>query len=90
MSGTSLDGVDAAYIETDGEGRVTTGPALTRPYDEGFRARLRAVLGGRGPVAAVERELTLAHAEAVRTLVAEHGIAAIDVVGYLARKKGTS
>lgn len=82
MSGTSLDGVDVAYIETDGEAQVTTGPALTRPYDEGFRARLRAVLGGRGPVAAVEQELTLAHAEAVRALVAEHGIAAVDVVGF--------
>ena len=82
MSGTSLDGVDAAFIETDGEGRVVAGPALTRPYDEGFRGRLRAVLGGQGAVAAVERELTLAHAEAVEALVAEHDITAVDVVGF--------
>jgi anhydro-N-acetylmuramic acid kinase len=82
MSGTSLDGVDAAFIETDGEGRVVAGPALTRPYDEGFRGRLRAVLGGQGAVAEVERELTIVHAEAVEALVTEHGIAPVDVVGF--------
>ncbi len=82
MSGTSLDGIDAAFIETDGDDRVVAGPSLTRPYEASFRARLRAVLGGQGPVAAVERELTFAHADAVRALVAEHGIAAVDVVGF--------
>jgi anhydro-N-acetylmuramic acid kinase len=82
MSGTSLDGIDVAYIETDGEAQVVAGPALTRPYDDAFRARLRAVLGGTGPVAAVERELTLAHAAAVRALLDEQGIGAIDLIGF--------
>ncbi len=31
MSGTSLDGVDAALIETDGEAQVRPGPSLSIP-----------------------------------------------------------
>ncbi|HWI26366.1 MAG TPA: anhydro-N-acetylmuramic acid kinase [Stellaceae bacterium] len=82
MSGTSLDGVDVAFIETDGEERVLAGPARTVPYDESFRARLRSVLGGQGPVAAVERELTLAHAAAVRAFAEDHAIGPLEVVGF--------
>ena len=40
MSGTSLDGVDAAWIETDGEQVFATGPSLTLPYDADLRAKL--------------------------------------------------
>lgn len=82
MSGTSLDGIDAAFVETDGEQRLTTGPSLTRPYDEALRARLRAALGGKGPVAEVERAMTEAHAEAVQALIDQHGIADVDLVGF--------
>jgi anhydro-N-acetylmuramic acid kinase len=82
MSGTSLDGIDAAFVETDGEGRVVAGPALTLPYEPALRQRLRAVLGGKGEVAEVERDLTLAHAAAVRALVAEHGAAGAEIVGF--------
>jgi len=84
MSGTSMDGIDAAVIRTDGELVVETGPALTIPYDDRFRARLRSVLGERGDVAGVEAELTDRHAEAVRRLLAEAGLAPADVglVGF--------
>jgi anhydro-N-acetylmuramic acid kinase len=82
MSGTSLDGVDAAFLETDGRGQVAAGPALTLPYDKDFRARLRDVLGGHGEVAAVERDLTDIHAEAVALLRSRHGIDAVDLVGF--------
>ena len=47
MSGTSMDGIDAALIETDGVDIVRTGAALTRDYDPSFRARLAAVIAGR-------------------------------------------
>jgi anhydro-N-acetylmuramic acid kinase len=82
MSGTSLDGIDVALIETDGEARVVAGPALTLPYDPGLRRRLQAVLGGKGEVAEVERALTLAHAEAVRALVARHGVSGAELIGF--------
>jgi anhydro-N-acetylmuramic acid kinase len=44
MSGTSLDGVDAAWLETDGARVAAFGPALTLPYDDRLRADLRRIL----------------------------------------------
>ena len=84
MSGTSMDGIDAALIETDGRRVTSFGPWATVPYDSSFRDRLRAVLGGVGAVADVERELTDRHAAAVEALLAEHRIdrASIDLVGF--------
>ncbi|MEM1235671.1 MAG: anhydro-N-acetylmuramic acid kinase [Pseudomonadota bacterium] len=45
MSGTSLDGVDAAWLETDGVDIEGFGPTAYRPYAEEERAVLRAALG---------------------------------------------
>ena len=75
MSGTSLDGVDAAWIETDGERIAAFGPTLTIPYPETLRATLRRLLD-RAPtldpndpeLAEAEQALTRIHAEAVRQL----------------------
>ncbi len=44
MSGTSLDGVDAALLETDGENVVVPGPALTVPYHELHQRFLRRAI----------------------------------------------
>ena len=44
MSGTSLDGIDIAMIETDGEAVVRRLAADTQPYDDRFRAQLRQAL----------------------------------------------
>src|SRR5690554_3137433 len=86
MSGTSMDGIDAAILSTDGHRIETLGPALTLPYDGDFRARLRDAMAapeGAG-VAGVARELTQRHAEAVARLLGESGMAAeeIDVIGF--------
>lgn len=87
MSGTSLDGIDAALIETDGAGAVRPLAFVTRAYDARFRARLRGLLGGNAPepeVTAVERELTRRHGEAVAALLSEAGIAAraVETLGF--------
>lgn len=84
MSGTSLDGVDAALVVTDGETVTWRGPALTLAYPDALRERLRAVLGGVGEVAAVERDLTLHHADAVRMLLdsAKFSPSDVDVIGF--------
>jgi anhydro-N-acetylmuramic acid kinase len=94
MSGTSLDGVDAALMETDGESVVIPGAALTLPYDSSLRALLRRALeeapdvapGSRFPenIRAAERALTDAHADAVKRLLAQLSSSAdsIDYLGF--------
>ena len=41
MSGTSMDGIDVAILETDGETIAALGPTRFSPYDDALRARLR-------------------------------------------------
>lgn len=79
MSGTSLDGIDAALLWTDGHGIDRTGAWLTIPYESQLRDALRGVLGGKGPVDAVERALTEAHAEAVTRVLSEAAVAPAEV-----------
>jgi anhydro-N-acetylmuramic acid kinase len=75
MSGTSLDGVDAAWLHTDGERVTAFGPTLTIPYDDRLRRDLRAILElapGLTPndprLASAVRRLTEHHARAVKAL----------------------
>ncbi|MFE3835602.1 anhydro-N-acetylmuramic acid kinase [Pseudogemmobacter sonorensis] len=66
MSGTSLDGVDAAMILTDGHRVLEFGPHAYRPYTEAERATLRAALGrwpGEPGVAEAAEVVETAHAE---------------------------
>ncbi|HZF75557.1 MAG TPA: anhydro-N-acetylmuramic acid kinase [Acetobacteraceae bacterium] len=75
MSGTSLDGVDAAWVETDGERVGRFGPTITLPYDAALRRDLRAILDRAAQLPeddpqlldCIER-LTTRHVEAVRAV----------------------
>ncbi len=94
MSGTSLDGIDAALIETDGEKVVRPGPALTVPHGAQTRALLRAAIddapraieGGKLPHSIREAEslTSEAHARAVKALLDMAGLApeAVDLIGF--------
>jgi anhydro-N-acetylmuramic acid kinase len=84
MSGTSMDGVDAAVITTDGEMLLEPGAHLTMPYDRDFRERLRNLVSGKGDLESVEDELTTYHARAVTVLLRSAGMNAkeIDVIGF--------
>jgi len=88
MSGTSLDGIDAALLKTDGQGFVECGPSLTIDYDSAFQDRLRGCLGisqYQAPsVKGVEQDLTSLHVEAVTALLQKAKLtpADIDLVGF--------
>ena len=94
MSGTSLDGVDIALLETDGERVAAFGPTGYRPYTEPERALLRRALAEGasltardqrpGVLAEAEAFVTAVHAETVETFLRDTGIARGDiaVVGF--------
>ncbi len=65
MSGTSLDGVDAALLKTDGHQVIEFGESAFRAYSDAERAVLRAALGKmEGPeVEAAAEVVETAHAE---------------------------
>ncbi|WP_294107365.1 anhydro-N-acetylmuramic acid kinase [Sphingomonas sp.] len=91
MSGTSLDGVDAAIIETDGETIQGFGPALLRPFADQERACLiaateAAVAAGRAGaplpnLAEAARVVTTAHLDAARALLARPDAGRIELIG---------
>lgn len=79
MSGTSLDGVDAAMLLTDGQRIHEFGPHAYRPYSDAERAILRAALGrwpGEGGVAEAAEVVETAHAEVLSRFTGA------DVVGF--------
>src|SRR3569623_688844 len=94
MSGTSLDGVDVALIETDGKQVKAFGPSGYRPYSHAERNQLRQALteavhltqrdARPGILAEAERVVTLAHAEAGAAFTAQNRMVAeeIDIVGF--------
>lgn len=93
MSGTSLDGVDAALIETDGEAFVRPVAFRGQSYSDGDRAQLSeaTVLAltyhrpHHGPeIAAATDLITRTHAGAVRDLLEQAGVPAceVGVVGF--------
>jgi len=80
MSGTSMDGIDAALLRTDGEAIFDFGPALTLPYEPALRDRIRACLNdGPGNPLTLSRDLSMAHAHAVQALLDKAGMVARDV-----------
>lgn len=88
MSGTSLDGIDAALITTDGESLIERHAFLSLPYEETLRARIRACLNAGDDktrqMHEVEWDLTEAHGQAVKRLLAEQNLKPedIDLIGF--------
>jgi anhydro-N-acetylmuramic acid kinase len=88
MSGTSLDGVDAALVRIDGPTHATLLDFVTRPYDDSERAELRAALhpGARAAAAEFARlHVRIAEwaADAVQILLAQTNTPASEL-GFIA------
>ncbi len=79
MSGTSLDGVDAAMLLTDGERILDFGATAYRPYTEAERETIRAALGlwpGDAGVEAATEVIETAHAEIMSDFTG------VDIAGF--------
>lgn len=94
MSGTSMDGVDAALVYTDGVRVDRLGPSLTLPYSSEMRDALKEAIHIASAAAIpvdtpaeiklIEQELTDWHAEAVFELLSVTGqpASSVDLIGF--------
>lgn len=88
MSGTSMDGIDVAVIETDGERVLQRGAFASYPYEGALRAELQRVAGHDPSASPIDpslvRKVTDAHCEAIRDFSTRAVIPldTIDVVGF--------
>jgi anhydro-N-acetylmuramic acid kinase len=94
MSGTSLDGIDVALVETDGEAVVHRGPFLSIAYSDTQRDILRLALQEASALqdrhmrpaglAEAEQAVTLWHADAVHAWRDASGVSLsnVDVIGF--------
>ncbi len=87
MSGTSLDGVDVALLETDGKNTVRPVAAHYIPYSPELKDKVRACFGRTVPddqTNAAEQEVTLLQAQAVKEFLTNEELKPdeIDIIGF--------
>eukprot|EP01037_Dinobryon_pediforme_P025516 gene25516-27700_t len=88
ISGTSMDAIDVAMIETDGDRQVTTGRGIGTPYPAEVRAELGNLVADRqraagDPAGDLERKVTAAHIAAIEAFMRAEGLSRgdIDLIG---------
>jgi anhydro-N-acetylmuramic acid kinase len=81
MSGTSLDGVDAALVRLDGPTHATLLNFVTRPYTDEERAEIRAAFNGATAPSLARLHVRVAEwaSEAVQTVLVQGKVRASDL-----------
>lgn len=74
MSGTSVDGVDASFIETNGDDYFKPIANLYLPYSQEFQIKLKKVMNDKRDWFDLEIELTKYHANCVNALLVQNKI----------------
>jgi len=84
MSGTSLDGIDAAIIKTDGENIFDFGKSISIEYSTELKDQIREVIKQNSNIDEVTKIITQKHADAVNKLLEEANLQSsdIDVIGF--------
>lgn len=88
ISGTSMDGIDVSLVRSDGRESVSFGAGASYPYRPQARAALQELIAAperamSDPLAELEAAVTQDHLAAIRSYLADQGLAAetIDLVG---------
>lgn len=87
MSGTSLDGIDLSFIESDGKKEITIIGDCYYKYDDSFKKKIQKIihqLPSTKNIKIVENELTILHANLVNNFLAKNNIKAqeVDLIGF--------
>lgn len=84
ISGTSMDGIDVALVESDGEASLRPGPGATYPYAPGLRRRLLAIAADahaaeHDALSDEDEAVSDAHAGAIALFMEAQGLTTADV-----------
>lgn len=84
MSGTAMDGIDAAMIETDGYNHTKSIGFMSVDHDPNLREKLKSQLNMIDFNRDIEREFTLAQIRVIQDLLNDTGFQSgdIDVIGF--------
>ncbi len=84
MSGTSMDGIDAALIKTDGTKVLEFGPAYSQSYESEFRNRFQKYLGQKTAPIEIIQEFTDLNIAAVKSVIEKSDLKPEDirVIGF--------
>ena len=92
MSGTSMDGIDASIIRSDGEKLIEIKKDLYVPYDDEFKQKLNKYIKSVNSIESIkydkerynnlEQELTIKHSEIANKIIEENGNEEIELIGF--------
>jgi anhydro-N-acetylmuramic acid kinase len=81
MSGTSLDGVDASLVRTNGDDKFEAIDNFHAPYPDSFRKEMQKFLGHKKLAHDLEKQLTEFHIEAAAALLKKQNLKSSDIRG---------